>query len=533
MSGNDQSTAVSRWKCLELSYQLPDLKDVPPQAVCIQASLKSPSGRTTVREGFWDGGDTWRLRLSPDEEGTWTYTVCAAAGDTSRELTSGGFTCTPPEDGSPFDRHGPVRVDGLQTHLLHDDGTPFFWMADTAWNGPLRSTDEEWDHYLGTRTSQRYTAVQWIATQWHGRPEGDIEGQVAYTGKETIQINPAFFQRMDRRIATALDAGLLPAPVMMWAIGSQEAHEVNPGYGLPEDQAIFLGRYMVARWGAYPVVWILGGDGNYREEKAERWKRIGSGIFGDNPDAPVAMHCGGKQWIADEFRNESWMQIVGYQSGHGDSDAVFKWIVAGQPATDWRKQPRQFQLNMEPCYENHIAYESKQPHTPHSVRRAVWWSLLNAPTGGVTYGGHGVWGWDDGTGPPVGHGSTGTPLPWREAIRMPAGQQMAHVTGFFSEIDWWLLRPAPYLLSQQPGETNVGRHVAASISASGDLAVVYVPVGGTILLDARELPADFSSQWYDPRTGLFSTANPELPGRTYRFATPDGDDWVLLIRTAA
>ncbi|MEZ4664190.1 MAG: DUF4038 domain-containing protein [Caldilineaceae bacterium] len=58
---------------------------------------------------------------------------------------------------------------------------------------------------------------------------------------------------------------------------------------------------------------------------------------------------------------------------------------------------------MEPPYENHVAYQSGQPHDAHSVRRAMYWSLLNAPTAGVTYGGHGVWGWDDGSTPPVDH----------------------------------------------------------------------------------------------------------------------------------
>ena len=38
---------------------------------------------------------------------------------------------------------------------------------------------------------------------------------------------------------------------------------------------------------------------------------------------------------------------------------------------------------------------------------------------GVSYGGHGVWGWDDGSAPPVAHPNPGVPLPWREALRMP------------------------------------------------------------------------------------------------------------------
>jgi len=85
-----------------------------------------------------------------------------------------------------------------------------------------------------------------------------------------------------------------------------------------------------------------------------------------------------------------------------------------------------------------------------NVRRAVYWSLLGAPTAGVTYGGHGVWGWDDGTKPPTDHPYTGTPMAWQNALTMPAAEQMAHVPDFFATIDWWRLRPAPLSWSTIP-----------------------------------------------------------------------------------
>ncbi|OUC07274.1 hypothetical protein RY27_15850, partial [Litorilinea aerophila] len=168
---------------------------------------------------------------------------------------------------------------------------------------------------------------------------GDREGRRAFTGRERIAVIPGFFHRLDRRVAAMAQAGLWSVAVLFWAVGGGTNPEVDPGYGLPEDQAILLARYMVARWGAWPVVWILAGDGKYFGDYAARWRRIGRAVFGDGPRAPVAMHCGGQQWPADELRGEPWLDILGYQSGHGDSAETWRWLAEGPPAREWGREP--------------------------------------------------------------------------------------------------------------------------------------------------------------------------------------------------
>ena len=158
-------------------------------------------------------------------------------------------------------------------------------------------------------------------------------------------------------------------------------------------------------------------------------------------------------------------------------------MTEGPPSKDWKLEPAKPFINLEPPYEYHLAYQSKTPITPHTVRRAVYWSLLNAPTAGVTYGGHGVWGWDDGTKLPTDHAGAGMPLPWQKALVMPGAEQMAHVAALFTSIDYWRLRPAPQALASQPGGgTGPGsgpaaarRFIAAAASDTNDLLVVYTP----------------------------------------------------------
>jgi hypothetical protein len=520
-------TLVSKWS--RFNYTLQSTVDYTNaiQQAHLEVILTDPGGGTRKIPGFWDGGRTWRFRFSPDQVGTWRFTTtCSDSDNSGLHGHSGAFLCSASSNATLFHRNGPIRITRDGRSFAHADGTPFFWLADTAWNGALKSTPEEWDQYIRRRTRQRFTAVQWVATQWRAAPDGDRLGQPAFTGNDPITLNPAFFQRLDQKIERLNRAGLLAVPVMLWAIQG----DVNPGHSLPEDQAILLARYMLARWGAHHVVWFLGGDGDYRGNKADRWKRIGRAVFGDYPHAPATMHPGGQHWIWDEFKNEPWFDFLGYQSGHGDDANALRWIYSGLPATQWREPPIKPFLNLEPPYENHIAYQSRLRIAPHTLRRAVYWSLLNTPTAGVSYGGHGVWGWDDGTSPPTAHPNSGVPLAWQDALTMPGAEQMTHVARLFQSIDFHRLRPAPQLLASQPGETDPTRHLAASQSITRDLSVIYTPVNQVISLNSDQIPLQARASWFNPRTGIRASTDATVSGQSSNFLPPGDGDWVLLIQ---
>ena len=519
---------IERWGLFEAAFASTRAYDNPLQEAALEATFTSPAGTTRTVRGFWDGGRTWRVRFSPGETGDWTYSTRAEPeGDTGLHARQGRFTVRPNAGTTRFERHGPVRVASARTYLEHADGTPFFWLADTAWNGPLLSTPDEWQHNIDVRTRQRFTAVQWVATEWRASPDGDRLGERAFTGRDRIAVNPAFFQRLDEKAVALNRAGLLNVPVLLWAISGGSNPAVNPGVSLPEDQAIKLTEYMVARWQGYDVVWIPAGDGDYRGERAERWKRIGRAVFGDAEHAPVVMHPGGMHWILPEFQNEPWVDIHGYQSGHGVDERALRWMIEGPPSTDWTRAPYRPFINLEPPYEHHVAYQTKRPMTPAEVRRAVYWTLLGAPVAGTSYGGHGVWGWDDGTRPPTDHPGSGTPLPWRQALEMPAANHMGIVADLFTSFDFWRLRPAPQTLVEQPGHTAPERFTAAA-AADRDLLVVYTPEPVRVAVAAAALPGD-RAVWFDPRTGARSPARGIQSGTTTAFEPPGAGDWVLVV----
>ena len=102
------------------------------------------------------------------------------------------------------------------------------------------------------------------------------------------------------------EKGLLAVPVLLWALG-REKHV--PGK-LPEDQAIRLARYTIARYQANHVAWFLPGDGNYFGGNAERWKRIGRAVFNTPGHAPAMLHPQGMQWPWDAFLEEKRIRIL-------------------------------------------------------------------------------------------------------------------------------------------------------------------------------------------------------------------------------
>jgi hypothetical protein len=124
--------------------------------------------RSTFREAFWDGGRVWRVRFSPDEIGTWQWSTQAKPEDIGLHRQQGEFRVREYTGDNPLYRHGALRVAASGTYLEHADGTPFFWLADTAWNGVLKSQPADWQRYLATRQKQGFTAVQFVSTQWRG-----------------------------------------------------------------------------------------------------------------------------------------------------------------------------------------------------------------------------------------------------------------------------------------------------------------------------------------------------------------------------
>ena len=407
-------------------------------------------------------------------------------------------------------------------HFTDGMGRPFFWLADTAWNIALRAPEEEWREYLTLRAEQEFTVIQFVATQWRGCSKPWMGRPFDVTSDGGLVFNEGAWEALDRFVELTRAAGLVPAPVMLWA-----NTPTCPGQSLSEAHAIEVGRRQVARWGGGPVFWLLGGDGVYdNEEGAERWRRIGRGIFHDCPEALVTMHPCGVNWPTPYFRNEPWFRFSGIQSGHGVDEKSLRFLVDGPPAKEWEGLGHPI-VNLEPNYEMARAYGTDIILNDYHVRRASWWSVLCWPTVGVTYGNNAIWIWgSDADSRAEGHDAPWRSGPWREGLRTQGIEHLGVLRKFMEGIPWTRLRPGGEVLCEQPGENSPEAWIA--VAAAPELLAAYLPVGGDIHLRADLLPGKRFA-WFDPREGREVASGVIESEDRIKLEAPDEQDWVLRV----
>jgi hypothetical protein len=511
---------VAKWGRFEQAFTSSVAYSNALQDARLTVTFASPLGTTHQVDGFWDGGMTWRVRFSPDQPGRWTFkTSCSDAPNQGLNGQTGEFLCSAATGFTRFQRHGPVRVARDHRHLEHADGTPFFWLADTVWNGARMSAPKDWEVYALTRAHQEFTVAQWAVA-----PGSDVAAQFPFSGTNRIAINPEFFQRLDAKVTTLGRAELLSAVAPLLELGVPEGRAA----ALPVDQAILLVRYVVARWGAEPVVWLLAFEGGNQGSNVSRWKQIGRAVFGEGPHAPVVLCPGETQWLLDEFRSEAWVDAFAYQTVADYTDDALKWTFAGPFALEWQKEPARPVIPFTP-FENAINPRSQKRFSSDDVRHAVYWSLLLTPPAGVSYGAEAVANWDVAVNPAAADAKVPELPAWRKALFLPAAEQMNYLAKFMEGIECWKLRPEPGAVAVQPGDKSAERFIAAAGTEGKELLLVYVPEDRTVSLFLKALPRSPAIGWYNPRTGEKNRAVAVVGESACQVPTPNPGDWLLTV----
>lgn len=113
---------VPRWQPHDFSFTA-KLAAANPFMVPLSATVTAPDGKTFALPGFFDGQDTWKIRVSPNAEGRWS--LVTKSGVKELDGKTAEHTCV--RNPNP-NVHGVLRVDQEHPHhFIFEDRTRFFW----------------------------------------------------------------------------------------------------------------------------------------------------------------------------------------------------------------------------------------------------------------------------------------------------------------------------------------------------------------------------------------------------------------------
>jgi hypothetical protein len=128
---------VHTWETVEITLHAANVSTDPYAGAQVWVDLEGP-GFSQRCYGFWDGGNTFRVRVMATAPGTWTWRSGSQFADSGLSGQSGTFEAIPwtqaQQQANP-NRRGQVRIAGNRRHFEYADGTPFFPLADTLWAG--------------------------------------------------------------------------------------------------------------------------------------------------------------------------------------------------------------------------------------------------------------------------------------------------------------------------------------------------------------------------------------------------------------
>lgn len=494
--------------------------DNPYADLTVRVRYTGPEGRVISAYGFWDGGATFRLRCAFPAPGAWRWeTECSDAGNAGLHGQRGTVEVAPYHGENPLFRSGFLKVSPDRRYLTYDDGTPFFWLGDTAWGAPSRASDEEWSRYLADRRAKRFTLIQVAPTSLaHWSEQFDRRIPAPFHDQALWRSNPAYWQAFERRIQQVNEAGLVVTLVGL----------MEPVSRYPDAAAACLfARNIVARLFGNFVIFSPSFDSDFMPLADE----VGLATRDATAVHLITQHPGTPSreptpTFTMKYYDQPYLDIAAVQSGHNQGNRE----RCAHHASEWmlhayRHAPHKPVINVEAMYDG----QGEKAWQAVDARSAAWRSWLSGARG-YTYGAGetsrksprgsgGIWRWVI---------DPRKPDFWAKALQWESAYQMQYLHEFFAAIEWWRLEPAPELVRHQP-EAWTQRAILAQLPGR-DFAVAYLPDHDSIELDLSTFRAPLAVRWFDPVSGLDAPTQDSVAGPgVQRLTPPARGEWVLTL----
>jgi hypothetical protein len=481
---------VPRWQPHDFSFPS---KTHPenPFATAFSATVKGPDGKEFIAPGFFDGNDTWKVRVAPGSEGKWSLVTQSDLADLNGQRAE--FNCVP--NANPR-IHGPLRVDPAHPHhFIHADGARFYlqgyeydwlWALDTG-KPTVPTVGQSLD--LLARHGFNYVILNAYAhdTSWRkGKTGPDDYGPspvYAWAGSneqpDHTRLNLAYWQHYDRVIEALHQRGM-QAHVFIKVYNKQVKW---PARNSPEEDRYF--RWLIARYAAYPnVIWDFSKE-SYNEKDKDYLKGRLQFIRTQDPYRRLlTVHDDDGPYDRGEYDG-----LIDFQTDQAHKEIhntmVKQWTRKAWPVA-----------NVETAYEQGPAGPEdktyKIAHTPEETLRQAWEVVMGGGYMAYYY--------------------TYTAWDVVRPLDVPPGYAYFKRFGeFWRATEYWKLSPADKLVTEGWCLANPGREY-----------VVFLNQPKPFVLDINGAGIPLKAAWYNPQSGQ-RTAAGTLGNGTVNLTPPA--DW--------
>jgi len=506
----------------------------PFNEVSLDVLFTDNDGKEYRVPAFWAGEQTWRVRYSSPKVGIHKWcSICSDTENTGLHQQEGVLEVKPFSSDNPLLHHGKLEMSENRRYLEHTDGTPFFWLADTWWMGLCRRLvwPGDFQKLTADRVEKGFSVIQIVAGIYPDMPAFDERGanEAGFPWEEEFtRINPDYFDMADLRIHHLVQNGLLPCIVGCW------------GYYL-----VWMGvekmkkhwRYLVARYGAYPVVWCLAGEGimpYYLSKEREKdqefqkngWTQLAAYLKEIDPyNHPVSIHPTNSS--RTQINDVSLLDLDMLQTGHGDRQSI--------PNTVKRMRESYSEPISIPVINSEVCYEGIGEACRQEVQRFMFWVCMLSGACGHTYGANGIWQVNTKDVPygPSPHGMSWGDTPWDEAALLPGSKQIGLGKKLLQRYQWWRFEPHQEWIEPHADENNYIAPYAAGIP--GQVRMVFLPSGvWGVTLKKINSDIKYRAFLFNPATGNEIKIGTVEPDEQENWQVPIArppifQDWVLVL----
>ena len=425
-------------------------------------------------------------------------------------------------------KHGDLKVSQNHRFLQFTDGTPFFYLGDTAWELFHRLNSEEAGKYLENRRQKGFTVIQSVVlAELDGLNTPNAYNEKPFMDNNPLKPNEKYFNHVDSIVDTAEKKGLFIGMLPTWGDKTTKAWGAGPvvftteALNIPFDYGKFLGN----RYKNKPnIIWIMIGDRDACGYESI-WRAMAKGLReGDGGKHLITCHPMGGHSSSEWFQNEDWLDFNMLQSGHSHLDNQNYQMIT----KDYNLTPVKPTMDAELRYEDHpVNWDTKKGwFDDFDVRQGTYWSLF-AGGFGVTYGCHDIWQMMAPGRKPISAARNN----WYDVLDLPAAWDMMHVRNLLESHPFFTRIPDQSLLAS-PQPKQPGAYIAAT--RGDNYAFIYTPYGGSFTMNMGKISGkQIRAAWFDPRTGNTEKIGVFDNKDTKEFDPPNnperGNDWILIV----